>query len=427
MLAPRGFADLVGRRVGVWGFGVEGHSTLRVLEELSITPIIVDEAPARPAGVLALDDGGLAALQSCEVVIKSPGVSRYREPVRELLDAGVVVTSALALWMHTHDRNRVIGVTGTKGKSTTTSLVAFALRAVGHDAVVAGNIGVPPYDPDFDDHGQWIVLELSSFQAVDLDTPPGIIAITSLGSDHLDWHGDLERYHRDKLSVTWREGDHVTLVSSDPSLTGVSVGGVVTHLGELDETTAALAEELRLLGRHNEHNLQLALAVVARATGTDLSDVMALVSDHARDFDPLPGRLSVVYRDEHLVYVDDGLATSVSATSAALAVFEGPLALICGGFDRGVDYGPLIATLAARRARTIVVTLGPAGERIGELAGATQLQVHRASQMAMAVELARHHLGDGTILLSPAAPSFDAYVNWQERSNDFTRHARQRH
>jgi len=122
--------------------------------------------------------------------------------VLDLEAHGVTVCSALNLWFHDADRERVVAITGTKGKSTTTALVTYFLECLGEPAQRLGNIGQPPYDPDVDTSRGWLVLEVSSFQCVDLEIAPALIVVTSLGDDHIDWHGSVEKYRDDKLSLT---------------------------------------------------------------------------------------------------------------------------------------------------------------------------------------------------------------------------------
>jgi UDP-N-acetylmuramoylalanine--D-glutamate ligase len=340
---------------------------------------------------------------------------------------GVTVTSALNLWLHDVDRSRVIAITGTKGKSTTTALIAFFLECLDQRAQCLGNIGQPPYDPAIDTSQGWLVLEVSSFQCVDIDVSPALIVVTSLGDDHLDWHGSLERYRRDKLSLTRASGPHATLVADTTTFheAAAQLGGEVTFV-EADHSH--LAGALGLLGDHSNSNVALALAAVARTTSTPAGEVRRRVAERASSFVPLRGRLTLVTTEERdgvsIRYVDDGLATSALPTVAALEVFaDVPVALIAGGFDRGVDYVPIAEALARRKAPTFLITMGGAGQRIGL---ATRESAPKISQvdvasMGEAVRVARSLvLGGGIVLLSPGAPSFDQYRNWEERSDDFT-------
>ncbi len=424
MFRPTGFADLRGRRVGIYGFGIEGRATARRLRDLVEDVIIVDDEP-RDDGVIATAGGGLEALAGCDVVIKSPGIPRRRRDVVALEERGVTITSALDLWLHEIDVERVIAVTGTKGKSTTTSLIAFALRSLGEEAHELGNFGQPPYDPDLDTSSGWLVLEVSSFQSLDVTRAPGLVVVTSLGADHLDWHGSVAQYHEDKLTITRAPGDHVTLIADRPELRGAmsSMGGTVT-VAAPDAT--GLAGELGLLGAHNDSNVALAVRAGALVTRRHEEDVRAALRARAPEFTPLRGRLTLVATRDvaggRVRFVDDGLATSPLPTVAALEVFvDDPVALIAGGFDRGVDYEMLLRELDHRAAATTLVVMGPAGERLAASCR-DSLDVIHATDMRGAVTAAVRAVSTGgVVLFSPAAPSFDAYRNWSERSDDFAR------
>lgn len=427
MFRPTGFADLAGKSVGIFGYGVEGRASARRLKGHA-NLVIVDDADLGDEALMT-NAGGLDALMTCDVVLKSPGIARRRADVLALEEAGVTVTSALNLWLHDAPRERVIAVTGTKGKSTTTSLITFFFNCLDEEATSLGNIGRPPYDPDHAPAEGWLVLEVSSFQSVDLDVAPATVVVTSLGSDHLDWHGSIEQYWRDKLSLTRAPGEHRTYVASAVEVTaGALLGGEVIAVEPgHDELVAALG----LLGRHSASNVALALAVVSALSGRSHESVAAAVAANAGSFVALRGRLTLLGEETHdhvrVRYVDDGLATAPLPTVAALDVFaDEPLALIAGGFDRGVDYGVLVDTLARRASPTCVVTMGPAGERIArEIATSTSLSIYGAESMGDAVALARASLPTGgVVLFSPAAPSFDRYRNWLERSEDFATHAR---
>jgi UDP-N-acetylmuramoylalanine--D-glutamate ligase len=422
---PTGFADLAGKRVGLFGYGVEGRASERRLRDLSEL-VIVDDATGLGPDVLVTGEGGLDALLGCDVVLKSPGIPRRRADVLDLEVHGVTVTSALNLWLLETERARVVALTGTKGKSTTTALVTFFLHCLGQDAQRLGNIGQPPYDPSVDTSKGWLVLEVSSFQCVDLEVAPSVVVVTSLGADHLDWHGSLEQYRDDKLSLTRAPGAHTTLVPDNVTFHQIEdqLGGELRYV---ESDNSHLAAALGLIGAHNDANVALALATVETLTGIAVADVRGVVEKESSHFEPLRGRLTLVAQEmvngATIRYVDDGLATSVLPTVAALEVFvDEPVALIAGGYDRGVDYDDLAIALAARRRPTTLITMGEAGKRLGDaLSPRSTLTQQRAQNMLEAVQLARHALSNGgVVLLSPAAPSFDHYQNWEERSDDFT-------
>jgi len=428
---PTGFASLAARRVGIFGYGIEGRASERRVRGIAASVVLVDDVDAGP-GVLLTGEGGHEALLTCDVVLKSPGIPRRRADVLDLEAHGVTVTSALNLWFHDSDRNRIVAITGTKGKSTTTALVTFFLQCLGETAQRLGNFGQPPYDPAIDTSSGWVVLEVSSFQCVDLDTAPGLIVVTSLGADHLDWHGTLEKYHDDKLSLTRAEGAHLTLVPDSATFHDVhhQLGGRVTFVAPDGHH---LASRLNLLGTHSDSNVALALSCVAALTARPLDEVRSLVAEQASSFVPLRGRLTLVARDRGaatISYVDDGLATSVLPAVAAMEVFaDQPIALIAGGHDRGVDYHALAMTIATRAQPTMLLTMGDAGQRIANLVRELNPVLEQSGFVTMdeAVRRARAFLaGGGVVLLSPGAPSFDRYRNWEERSIDFTRAVHER-
>ena len=430
MSRPRGFADLAGHTVGVWGVGVEGAATRNVLEQIGATVIAVDDAIHTDPTVLQTANGGLEALHNCDIVIKSPGIPRRRDDVLALEASGVPVTSATGIWLAGTDRNLVIGVTGTKGKSTTTSLITFMLEACGVQARSAGNIGLPPFlAPDAAD--SWTVLEVSSFQAVDITDAPGIVVLTTLGEDHIDWHGSLEQYRHDKLQLTRAEGHHLTVVPDDVELLlhRTEIGGELITVSEDDPD---LATTLGLVGAHNAKNVALALRATASALHRSIEEVRTAALREASNFKPLPGRLTLIHRTFHdgltTDFIDDGLATNPLPVVAAVRSFPGRhVALIVGGYDRGVDYQPLADGLADCDATLTVIAMGEAGARISDEVNrrASDITTMMAADMTTAVTYATQALEStgGVVLFSPGAPSFDHYQNWRERSDDFTTNA----
>src|ERR1700722_4479617 len=227
-----------GAKVGVWGMGREGSASLRRLRALGVEPVLVDDAPAE-AGVLRTADGGLDALGRCEVVIKTPGISPYGAAAGQLRAAGVTLAGGLGLWANEADLSRVVYVTGTKGKSTTSSVIGHLLRGLGRTALVGGNFGVAPYDPDQAGGYDYWVIEVSSYTAADLAVTPPVTAVTSLHPDHLPWHGDVERYYRDKLSATSQPGADLTIANGDSELIRMRAGLLGPRVAWVSATAGA--------------------------------------------------------------------------------------------------------------------------------------------------------------------------------------------
>jgi UDP-N-acetylmuramoylalanine--D-glutamate ligase len=418
------WSDLRGARVGVWGLGREGHANVRKLRALGVEPVLVDDHPADP-DVLATGDGGLAALERCDVVVKTPGLSRYRPEVTRLAGLGIPVVGGLGLWLAEQDLRTVLCVTGTKGKSTTASLTGHLLTGLGYRCLVGGNIGVVPYDPagttDFD---YWVI-EVSSYQATDLPCTPPVTAVTSLHPDHLDWHGGVEQYYRDKLSMCTQPGADLTVANGDSEVLRQReklLGPRVEWVSQDDGPGADWMAPLGLFGRHNRRNALFARRCLAALGVPGASDDQAMRTA-AAGYHPLPSRLAPIGTIAGVTFVDDSLATNVLPTLAALDAFPGSrIALIVGGHDRGIDYAPLAAGVLARSAPTLVLTLPDSGPRIrAEIErAAAGISVADCPGLDEAVAAGfRWARPDGVVLLSPAAPSFGRFRDYRDRSEAF--------
>lgn len=417
------WSDLAGRRVGVWGLGVEGRANLRALAARGIPVAVrVDDQPAGP-GVLATGAGGLEALAGCDVVVKSPGISRYREDLRHLEAGGVPVVGGLGLWLAGADRDRVVCVTGTKGKSTTTAIAGHLVAGLGHRVLMGGNFGIAPWDPDAPQDVDWWVIETSSYQATDVVAGPSVVAVTSLSEDHLPWHRGAENYFRDKLSLCRKPGVRTVVAQDDPALRArtADLGPAVRWVGAEQDT--AWAAGLGLLGEHNRRNAAVARAALV-ALGVDGADDDERIARAAEGFAALGSRLRPVGEVEGVQFVDDSLSTNVLPTLAAVDAFGGRrVALVVGGQDRGIDYGPLAAGLAGRP-DLLVLCVPDSGPRIAAAlrAGAPDVDVRDCASLEEATAdgfaWARP---DGVVLLSPAAPSFGRYRDYQDRADHFVR------
>jgi len=427
MTAPRpklSWSDLPGARVGVWGLGREGHANVRKLRALGVEPVLVDDHPAGP-DVLATGQGGLAALEQCDVVVKTPGLSRYRPEVARLTGLGVPVVGGLGLWLAAQDPQRVLCVTGTKGKSTTASVTGHLLTGLGYKCLVGGNIGVVPYDPAEQTDFDYWVIEVSSYQATDLPCTPPVTAVTSLHPDHLDWHGGVEQYYRDKLSMCTQPGADLTVADGDSELLRqheVLLGPRVEWVSQDDDPGAGWMAPLALLGRHNRRNALIARRCLA-ALGVPGSDDDTALHAAAAGYLGLPSRLAPIGTVAGVTFVDDSLSTNVLPTLAALDAFpDRRIALIVGGHDRGIDYAPLAAGVLARGVPTLVLTLPDSGPRIrAEIErAAAGITVTDCPGLDEAVAAGfRWARPDGVVLLSPAAPSFGRFRDYRDRSEAF--------
>jgi UDP-N-acetylmuramoylalanine--D-glutamate ligase len=433
------WADLAGTRVGVWGLGREGHANLRKLRTLGVEPVLVDDHPPAESEpglpeVLATADGGLAALRRCDVVVKTPGLSRYRPEVSQLTGMGIPVVGGLGLWLAQFsgaEQRRILCVTGTKGKSTTASVTGHLLTGLGYRCLVGGNIGVVPYDPATEGDFDYWVIEVSSYQATDLPAAPPVVAVTSLHPDHLDWHGGVEQYYRDKLSMCSQPGAELTVADGDSDLLRQReglLGPRVEWVCADDDPAADWMEPLGLLGRHNRRNALIARRCLTAMAVPGAADDARLRAA-AGGYRPLPSRLTAIRTVAGVTFVDDSLSTNVLPTLAALDAFDGRrVALIVGGHDRGIDYAPLAAGLVGRAAPTLALTIPESGPRIrAQVEQAASTNTSRAfagardcPDLAAAVAAGFGWAQpDGVVLLSPAAPSFGRFRDYRDRSDAF--------
>ncbi|MFG3714695.1 UDP-N-acetylmuramoyl-L-alanine--D-glutamate ligase [Micromonospora sp. NPDC047730] len=441
-------SDLRGRTVAVWGAGREGRAAVTAIAAHGPADLVaVDdsanflslpwEGALAEAAPLVTGEDGFARLAAAEVVVRSPGVPQTHPWLVELRRRGVTVTQGTALWMADH-AERTVGVTGSKGKSTTSSLISHLLAAVDRPNVFGGNIGVPTLDlPD----AELYVLELSSYQCSDLTDSPRVAVVTALFPEHLDAHGGEAEYYRDKLNLLAHGPRTVVVNGADPRLAlelgdraavraglpdtahvaGGPDGTPWFHLGDRPLFPRAV---LPLVGRHNEGNLCVALAVLD-ALGVDVVARRDTLAVAVAGFQGLAHRLTEIVDPSGLTFVDDTLATSPYAAMHAIDAYEGrPLTVIVGGTDRGLDYTPLREHLAERE--ITVIGIPDSGARIVEaLAGLPKVRAEVVDDLVDAVRLARGLTpADGVVLLSPAAPSYGRFRNFEHRSEVFAQAVR---
>jgi UDP-N-acetylmuramoylalanine--D-glutamate ligase len=434
--------DLSGRRVVVWGTGREGVAAVRAI------------APVGPADLTAIEDvrtfsahtwtdelaalaplrtgdAARAALTAADVLVRSPGIRQTHPWVRELRARGVPVTGGTALWMADH-ASRTVAVTGSKGKSTTSSLVSHLLTAAGRPNVFGGNIGLAALSlPEADRY----VLELSVYQCADLTDSPRVAALTSLFPEHLDWSGGEQEYYRDKLTIVDHGPERVVYNGSDPRLSSmldgrglplVAAGSPPSfHVSDgvvcLGSTPLFPRAAFALPGRHNAANLCVALAALD-AFGVDCLAARDALLAGVSSFQALDHRMTPIEDPSGITFVDDSLSTiPQSAIHAIEAYADRPLTVILGGEDRGVDYRPLREYLDAAGVTATLIGVPDSGPRIldllADLPGITTVVV---DDLVEAVRVGRERTpAGGVVLLSPAAPSYGRFDNYEHRSRVF--------
>ena len=427
-------SDLAGRRVAVWGAGRDGRAAVEALVGQAAGLVLVTDRPEADQGARSLaHDHGLALVApdaldglAVDALVRSPGVSRYRSEVLALTARGVPSANLLALWLADQPPERVIGVTGTKGKSTTSAFAHALALAAGVPAALAGNIGVPVTHAD--PAAPLVVLEVSSYQASDVTVSPGVGVLTSLGVDHLPWHGSVERYHADKLNLFAHPGLRVLVHHADqahvlqdagiplrPDPTAWRLDGPVLRR---DDDVVPLGPSLSR--GQLPRNALLAVRAV-EAWGRPLP--APLVAEVAAAYQGLPSRQRVVAVVDGVTWVDDALASNPLGCANAVDAFaDGPLVLILGGEDRGVDVDDLAALVRDAGHVVGVVLVSATGTRLAAaLAGAPfPVRLLATDDVAAAVPVAARLAPPGaTVVFSPAAPTPAHLGTYEHRSAAF--------
>jgi UDP-N-acetylmuramoylalanine--D-glutamate ligase len=376
-----------------------------------------------------LNNDGLDLLDGVRTVVKSPGVPREAPVIAAALDRGIPVLGELELAWRVLEQP-FVAVTGTNGKTTTARWIGHAHDVAGLPAAVAGNVGTPlsalaaagsGLAPD-----AVVVCEASSYQLHDtLLFAPDAAVLLNLGSDHLDWHGDVAAYRAAKLQVFARQGNDAVAVA--PAGLGVEdLGGCARRVlfgrdpaAELSLRSGQLfwadepllrADELALPGGHNADNA-MATAAVCLARGMDPD----AVRDALRTFPGVEHRLEDLGLHDGVRWVNDSKATNVESTIVALAATPPPIRLILGGDDaKGEDFAPLRAPVAERAASVELI-----GQAAGRLRDALGTGTDRCDlEHAVAAARAVAQPGD-VVLLSPACASFDQFSDFEERGRRF--------
>ena len=436
-----------GKRVTVLGAARSGLAVTKFLVRAGARVMLSDSGPIDPAivtwcekhGVIVEANGHTKATLSADFLVVSPGVPSTAPPVQEALTLGLPVYSELEIASR-YAKGQIIAVTGTNGKTTTTSLIGHMMKTADRHVVVAGNIGSP-----LSDHlkemrrDTVVVLEVSSFQLDHAETfCPKVSVVLNITPDHLDrYGGSFERYAESKLRIYENQstGD-VVVYNYDDTLVRERVEHFVTvsdvrglpfsrqvHLSNgasaveglirLQERTLLRTDELGIPGPHNVGN-SLAAALAGQAAG--LSDEVLRKS--LRGFTGVDHRLEIVRRVEGVTYVNDSKATNVNALWYALHSFNAPIILLVGGRDKGNNYEILKPLISSKV--PILIAFGESAPTVMKELGPCSNNAMAVNTLDEATQAARDcaQAGD-VVLLSPACSSFDLFSNYEERGMRF--------
>lgn len=462
------------KKIAIVGYGIEGAAVADFLCSLEIPFSILDKKPKialpKDAAYIQTGDDYLKNLGDYEVIIRAPGIQPFLPELVEFEKNGGIIETQMRLFFENYpNRQKIIGVTGTKGKGTTSILIQKILQAAGMPVKLGGNIGTGVLnllseaalaeDP-------WIVLELSSFQLQDLGASPHIAVVLMVTSDHLDYHRNVEEYVAAKAPITeYQKVDDFVIYNADyPSSVKIAEGSKAKKIpfstvsgaavaadeatgkssSEVVDGALAVAEEdsiylkraghrellgkiseLKLRGYHNTQNICAAALV-----GATLGISPEIIWRACADFAGYEHRLQFVAECRGIKFYDDSIATIPESSVTAADSFTEPVILFAGGSDKGVDYkkfGGDLAGLSKRKSLKAVITLGLVGQRIveglesaGYAGKIVQINDAGAEAYNQAFDQLKNLASTGdVVLLSPGTASFDMFKNYKERGDYF--------
>jgi UDP-N-acetylmuramoylalanine--D-glutamate ligase len=439
--------ELNNKRLLIVGFGQTGEAVCRFALKQGAQVMVSESKPAekieaalaewQPQGV-GFETGGhnLPTFLAADLIVPSPGVADIA-PLVEAQNQGIPVLSEVEL-AYRFLKGTIVGITGSNGKSTVTTLTHKILQDAGRNAVQAGNIGAPLIgfvEGSSDD--QVFVTELSSFQLSLTSTfHPAVAVFLNISPDHLDWHSDFAEYFTAKSKLLTQLGDqNVAVLNRDDSLVWalkdsgsfqtngfslmnqVKPGAYVSQgkimLAEAARSDELIAlEEIPLLGRHNLHNI-MAASLAARAFNVPLLSIRNSI----RDFKGLEHRLEKVLTLNGVDFYNDSKATNVDATKKSLESFTQKIVLILGGRDKGGNF-ELLREIIKSQVKSVVL-LGEARDAIFQALKGT-VPMESASSMKEAVQMGFSQAGSGdVVLLAPACTSFDMFKSFEHRGEVF--------
>jgi UDP-N-acetylmuramoylalanine--D-glutamate ligase len=419
---------LRGKRILILGFGREGKSTWHFLQKYLPDAVVAVADKNAMEGVKHAGEQYLEAMYDYDIVVKTPGIS-----LKDFDTKGMEITSQTDLFLRQF-HGQTIGISGTKGKSTTTSLIYHLLKSSGRKAILTGNIGIPCFDiiDDIDDE-TIVVYELSAHQLEYVHNSPRVGVLLNVFEEHLDHFGTMERYKAAKLNLLRFMGEDDTAIIHESLLDDaleLYVNNKVFNLFDFDDLIDRTA--LPLKGEHNYQNIKAAL-LACDSYGVDYRELIP----YLYTFKPLEHRLEPVGTFGGVTFINDSISTIPQAAISACEAIGRVDFLLLGGFDRGIDYQPLVDYLKEHPVAHLLFT-GKAGERMMELirkdgvsTGSTTCNtvvlepvegptLFYYASMEEAFDYIAAHARQGDIcLLSPAASSYDQYKNFEERGRKF--------
>ena len=417
-------------RIAILGFGREGTSLLRFLKKdpgfRGSEIRILDQDPklALPRGTRGrLGAAYLRGLADFDLIFRSPGVPYNLPELRAARERGTRFSSAVRLFFE-RSPARIIGVTGSKGKTTVSTLIYKILKAAGKDAHLAGNVGLSPLEllPRLK-RNSWVVLELSSFQLQDLEYSPRIGVILDTFPEHQDAHGSIREYYAAKSNLVRHQqaGDLAFYFPSNPVSRRLARSGGGKKIAISPGSFPLRPADVRIPGEHNLRNARMAAAVTEHI-GVPKRTILRAI----RGFRGVPHRLELVWTlrtpSGSLRFFNDSASTNPHTAAAAIRAFrKEPAVLMLGGHDKGLSYAPLAKALQTSAVHGLVL-YGKNRVKIAAAVKRSGVPAFFAGDFRSAVwqaHLLAKRIGNCAVLLSPGAASFDMFRNYTERGERF--------
>lgn len=450
----RFFDEIKGRRIAVIGIGVSHTDLITRFQERGAKVVACDKRDRERIGTalcenfeamgveLRLGEDYLEGL-SADMVLRTPGMYFYHPVLQDLRRDGVIVTSEMELFFDLCPC-KTIAVTGSDGKTTTTTLIAEMLKETGHRVHLGGNIGRPlmPLLADIRPN-DYAVVELSSFQLISMRESPDIAVITNIAPNHLDVHKDMEEYVNAKRNILLHQhafsrsvfgvdnalaaslegdarGQIMEFSVNHPVRTGAYLGedGIIYMAVNGQAEKVMRREDIRLPGIHNVQNYLAAISAVWGHADLDA------IRNVASEFGGVEHRIELVREKNGVKWYNDSIATSPTRAMAGLDSFQQKIILLAGGYDKHIPYEPLVPKLMEKV--KILILSGPTGPKIEEALKSyegydpSKIEILHVKDLEEGVGRANDLAQPGDIVsLSPASASFDAYPNFEARGRHF--------
>lgn len=401
--------DFKNKNVAILGYGMEGQDVEKFLLAKGSKVTILDKK---------LDEKYLQSLNKFDIIVRSPGVYRFLPEIIEAEKLGVVITSPIKIFFKNCPA-KIVGVTGTKGKGTTSTLVYEILKKDGRNVYLAGNIGRPYLEllPKLNEES-FVILELSSFQLIDLDVSPHIAVVLNVTLDHMDWHANEEEYVSAKKNIVMHqnEGDFAIIneeYESSKNFSEITKAKIVFFSKQ--KLSQKFKSDLLLRGEHNLENIAAAVEV-----GKVLQIDEEKILDVVKNFKGLEHRLELVDTIKDITFYNDSFATGPQSTIAAINSFTEPETIILGGSDKGLDYAELGKIISEKENVKNIILIGEIRDEIKKsIRNKNVFDLDQSSMTEIVKKAFEVSPKGGVVMLSPAAASFDMFENYKDRGNQF--------